>query len=127
VAATCFATASMPVGGMNGCVHGPSSEFAISQPSYTFMKICGSDALLRISARVLITRWKDAAPGTGFQTGAPWIGTRIAGVLLMITRGGSFCTATVGETCPDAASDACKRSSVMMRDTLASCACSSTA
>ena len=71
VAATCFATASMPVGGMNGCVHGPSSEFAISQPSYTFMKICGSDALFRISARVLITRWNDAAPGTGFQTGAP--------------------------------------------------------
>ena len=91
------------------------------------MKICGSDALFRISARVLITRWNDGAPGTGFQTGAPAIGTRIAGVLLTITRGGSFCTATVGATNPDAASDACSRSSVIVRDTLASCACNSAA
>ena len=48
-----------------------------------------------MSARVLITRENPGLPDTGFHTGDPSIGTRMAGVVLTITRGAGFATATV--------------------------------
>jgi hypothetical protein len=59
----------------------------MSQPSYTRRNTCGAALLRRMSARVLTTREKPALPCTGFHTGAPSIGTSIAGALPTITRG----------------------------------------
>jgi hypothetical protein len=68
-----------------------------------------------MSARVLMTRWNRALPGTGFNTGAPSIGTRIAGELLMMTCGGALLTSTVAGLIPAAASDASSLSSDIVR------------
>ena len=84
-----------------------------------------SNPPLRISAWVLMTRWKRVLPGTGFSTGAPSIGTRIAGDVLTITCGGVFCTATVGGLMPARASDVSRRSSAMVRTDFANSVCSS--
>ena len=74
---------------------------------------------------MLITRWKRESLGTGFSTGAPSIGTRIAGELLVITTGGALLTATVGGLMPASASDASSRSSDIDFISLATCACRS--
>jgi hypothetical protein len=74
------------------------------------MNTCGAAGLRRINARVLITRVK-ALPATGFHTGAPSIGTRMAAVVLTITLGAALATVTAAGVKPDAASEACRRSS----------------
>ncbi len=78
-----------------------------------------------MSARVLITRLKRALSGNGFTTGEPSIGTRIAGELLMMTRGGELSTCTGAALIPAAASDASSRSSDIVRTDLVNSACSS--
>jgi len=83
----------------------------MSQPSYTRRNTCGAALLRRMSARVLTTREKPALPCTGFHTGAPSIGTSIAGALPTITRGTGLATTTVCGLSSTAASDICSRSS----------------
>ena len=61
------------------------------------------------------------------MTGGPSIGTRIAGELLTITRGGALFTGTGDGLMPAAASDASSRSSEMVLRSLAKRFCSSVA
>ncbi len=68
-----------------------------------------------MSARVLMTREKRELDGTGLITGAPSMGTRIAGELLMITCGGALLTSTVAGLMPLAASDASSLASAIVR------------
>ena len=74
-----------------------------------------------------MTRWNRVSPLTGFSTGAPSIGTRIAGELLTITCGGTLLTGTVDGLIPAAASEASRRSSAMLRTWAATSFCSSAA
>ena len=74
---------------------------------------------------VLTTRWNRELCGTGTIVGAPSIGTRIAGDWLTITRGGVFCTSTVGGFTPTSASEDSSRSSAIVRRSLANRFCRS--
>ena len=114
----------MPSGVNDACVHGPSIDSAVIQPSKTcrYRRLptppCSSSAL------VLITRRKRLSSGTGRHTGAPSIGTRIAGTWLTMTCGGGLCTGTVCALTWPAASEASSRSSEIVRARDARLACS---
>ena len=112
----------MPVGGRNGCC--PRSRERVGhEPSVVdAQEDLRRRALFTTSARVLITRVNPGLPATGFHTGAPSIGTRIAGDVLTSTRGGVLDTATGGGAAPIAASEACRRSSETVANAFAAAA-----
>jgi hypothetical protein len=126
-AASFLATSSMPMGARLAWLQGPSRELADNQPSYTCRYQLSPRPPCSISARVLMTRLKRESSGTGLMTGAPSIGTRMAGVLLTMMRGGSFSTGKLGAFTPAAFSEASTRSSEMVRVAAPSLALSSAA